>query len=57
MFPQDRFQNTNVDVDSIIFPAFSIMANNRSHRFALYNTLKQKNLLDKIEVIVKAVEK
>jgi len=43
-----------VNIESIQRPALSMMGARRSHRFALYNFIKQSGLIDKIEISIKA---
>lgn len=43
-----------VNIESIQRPALSMMGARRSQRFALYNFIKQRGLIDKIEISIKA---
>lgn len=47
----------DVAVDKIKFSALSMLGAPRSHRFALYNYLKENNLLEKIQLSIRGLKK
>jgi len=53
----NAYKDIDININKIKYQGLSMMGAPRSHRFAFYNYLVKNNLLDKIEVSVRAQEK